>query len=127
MLFCLLLIYVSTKGLMSFPCSQSFSVLEVTFLLFLGSGEVSGIRGFNFRNGLSLWRKHLVKHNKGAYICCSFSTEKDPLLPSIQQLTDARVIYSVSAALGHNKVSFSLNYCICFMSFSFTFFKLLFC
>ncbi|CAG7886408.1 unnamed protein product [Brassica rapa] len=105
MLFCLLLIYVSTKGLMSFPCSQSFSVLEVTFLLFLGSGEVSGIRGFNLRNGLSLWRKHLLKHNKGAYICCSFSTDNDPLLPSIQQLTDARVIYSVSAALGHNKDS----------------------
>ncbi|KAH0940792.1 hypothetical protein HID58_000429 [Brassica napus] len=69
------------------------------------SGEVSGIRGFNLRNGLSLWRKHLVKHNMGAYICCSFSTEKDPLLPSVQQLTDARVIYSVSAALGHNKDS----------------------
>ncbi|KAF3531031.1 hypothetical protein DY000_02036674, partial [Brassica cretica] len=69
------------------------------------SGEVSGIRGFNLRNGLSLWRKHLVKHNKGAYICCSFSSEKDLLLPSIQQLTDARLIYTVSAALGHNKDS----------------------
>ncbi|KAG2250004.1 hypothetical protein Bca52824_089632 [Brassica carinata] len=76
------------------------------------NGEVSICKknhpwvGFNLRNnGLSLWRKHLVKHNKGAYICCSFSTEKDPLLPSIQQLTDARIIYSVSAALGHNKDS----------------------
>lgn len=46
-----------------------------------------------------------MKHNKGAYICCSFSSEKDLLLPSIQQLTDARIIYSVSAALGHNKDS----------------------
>lgn len=49
-----------------------------------------------------------MKHN-GASICCSFSTEKDPLLPSIQQLTDARLVYSVSAALGHNKV------CTCYI------------
>lgn len=69
------------------------------------SDEISGIRGFNLRNGLSSWRKHLVKDNNKAYTCCSFSTEKDPLLPSIQQLTDARIIYSVSAALGHNKDS----------------------
>ncbi|XP_010547885.1 PREDICTED: histone deacetylase 14 isoform X2 [Tarenaya hassleriana] len=41
----------------------------------------------------------------GASISCSYNTENDPLLPSIQQLTDARVIYSVSAALGHNKES----------------------
>lgn len=56
--------------------------------------------GFNFRFG----RTNLLKHNGASSICCSFSTEKDPLLPSIQQLTDARLIYSVSAALGHNKV-----------------------
>lgn len=59
--------------------------------------------GFDLRNGLSIGRKHLLKPN-GASICCSFSTDKDPLLPSTQQLTDARLIYSVSAALGHNKV-----------------------
>lgn len=76
------------------------------------------------RNGLSLWRKHLVKHNNRAYTCCSFSTEKDPLLlPSIQQLTDARIIYSVSAALGHNKVSLFLLAVFAFV-LSFTFFEL---
>lgn len=80
---------------------------------FSGSAGISGTRnicnknphwiGFNLRNGLGLGRKHLLKRN-GASICCSQSTEKDPLLPSIQNLTDARLIYSVSAALGHNKV-----------------------
>lgn len=40
-------------------------------------------------------------------ICCSFSTDNDP---SVQQLNDARIIYSVSPALGHNKVFFLTCY-----------------
>ncbi|EEF46048.1 Histone deacetylase, putative [Ricinus communis] len=40
-----------------------------------------------------------------ACICCSNSFEKDPNLPSIQQLTDARIIYSVAPAMGHNQES----------------------
>ncbi|KFK29968.1 hypothetical protein AALP_AA7G200700 [Arabis alpina] len=66
-----------------------------------GSGGLSRTRRSICKNGFGLWRKHVVKPN----ICCSFSTEKDPLLPSIQELTDARLIYSVSPALGHNKES----------------------
>lgn len=57
---------------------------------------------------MSLGRKHLLNPN-GTSICCSLSTEKDPFLPSIQNLIDTRLIYSVSAALGHNKVSTCYN------------------
>ncbi|CAA0397362.1 unnamed protein product [Arabidopsis thaliana] len=66
-----------------------------------GSAGISGSRNICKKNQ---WRKYLLKPS-GSSINCSFSTEKNPLLPSIQQLADARLIYSVSAALGHNKES----------------------
>jgi hypothetical protein len=70
-------------------------------LIALGSAGISGSRNICKKNQ---WRKYLLKPS-GSSINCSFSTEKNPLLPSIQQLADARLIYSVSAALGHNKES----------------------
>lgn len=39
-------------------------------------------------------------------ICCTFNIEKDPMLPSIQQLADVRLIYILFASLDHNKFSF---------------------
>ncbi|XVF14817.1 hypothetical protein REPUB_Repub09cG0094100 [Reevesia pubescens] len=38
-------------------------------------------------------------------VSCSYSTEKNDTLPSMKQLSDARVIYAVAPALGHNKES----------------------
>lgn len=79
---------------------ENFHEMINEVLIALGSAGISGTRDICKKNQS---RKYLLKPN-GASVNCSFSTEKDPLLPSIQQLTDARLIYSVSAALGHNKV-----------------------
>ncbi|XP_022773809.1 histone deacetylase 14-like isoform X2 [Durio zibethinus] len=38
-------------------------------------------------------------------VTCSYSTEKNDTLPSVKQLSDARVIYAVAPALGHTKES----------------------
>ncbi|CAH2077030.1 unnamed protein product [Thlaspi arvense] len=82
--------------------------LTVRPLFLPGSCGISGSRSICKKNhhlvGFNL-RNHLEKPKGASSICCSLSTEKDPLLPSIQQLADARLIYSVSAALGHNKES----------------------
>lgn len=43
----------------------------------------------------------------GSSVSCSYNVEKD-VSPTLQQLVDARVIYSVSPAMGHNKVNFSI-------------------
>jgi hypothetical protein len=80
-----------------------------------GSAGISGSRNICKKNQ---WRKYLLKPS-GSSINCSFSTEKNPLLPSIQQLADARLIYSVSAALGHNKVF--TCYILLFLSLSILF------
>lgn len=56
------------------------------------------------QNHLTLRRKYSSKCI-GASISCSFSSDKDQILPSFQQLSDARVIYCVAAALGHNQES----------------------
>nr|KJB75253.1 hypothetical protein B456_012G036200 [Gossypium raimondii]KJB75256.1 hypothetical protein B456_012G036200 [Gossypium raimondii] len=49
-------------------------------------------------------RKCVSKNTKTS-VSCSYSTEQNDTLPSINQLSDARVIYAVAAALGHNKES----------------------
>ncbi|XVF58799.1 hypothetical protein PTKIN_Ptkin07bG0095500 [Pterospermum kingtungense] len=49
--------------------------------------------------------KKCFSKNIKTSVACSYSTEKDDTLPSIKQLTDARVIYAVAPALGHNKES----------------------
>lgn len=49
------------------------------------------------------WRVLCTKRI-GASISCSHSFHEGINLPSIQELTDARVIYSVAPAMGHNQV-----------------------
>ncbi|XP_020534435.1 histone deacetylase 14 isoform X2 [Jatropha curcas] len=60
------------------------------------------VRHRHFQKQAIVWRKHCSK-SIGASISCSYSFEKDPNLPSIQKLTDARVMYSVAPAMGHNQ------------------------
>ncbi|XP_022774749.1 histone deacetylase 14-like isoform X2 [Durio zibethinus] len=58
---------------------------------------------------------HFCKHSISGRKCfsknirssvsCSYSTEKNDTLPSVKQLSDARVIYAVAPALGHTKES----------------------
>jgi hypothetical protein len=47
-------------------------------------------------------RRQFCTKRSGFSISCSYSLDKDPL---IEKLTDARVIYSVAPAMGHNQVS----------------------
>lgn len=49
-------------------------------------------------------KKCFLKNIKTS-VACSYSSEKNDTLPSVKELTDARVIYAVAPALGHNKES----------------------
>ena len=40
----------------------------------------------------------------GASISCSNSMGKDPYVPSNEKITNARLIYAVAPAMGHNQV-----------------------
>ncbi|GKV21610.1 hypothetical protein SLEP1_g31572 [Rubroshorea leprosula] len=57
------------------------------------------------------FQKHLIstkksfRKNIGAYVYCLYGMEKDPALPPKQHLIDARVIYSLAPALGHNQLA----------------------
>lgn len=52
--------------------------------------------------GKSLFRKH---SRRTSTYCCYGMEKKNPSFPSKQQLLDARVIYSIAPALGHNQES----------------------
>ncbi|VFQ83785.1 unnamed protein product [Cuscuta campestris] len=61
----------------------------------------------NWKNGQKqamMWSKYCTR-SIGTSISSSCGFEKDPSIPSIQELADARVIYSVASAMGHNKES----------------------
>ncbi|KAA3464481.1 histone deacetylase 14-like [Gossypium australe] len=62
------------------------------------------LSGHRFYKHLLSGRKCVSKNTKTS-VSCSYSTEQNDTLPSIKQLSDARVIYAVAAALGHNKES----------------------
>lgn len=48
--------------------------------------------------------KRYFSKRVGAPICCSTANRSDSFLPSNEQLSDARLIYSVAPAMGHNQV-----------------------
>ncbi|KAJ9177825.1 hypothetical protein P3X46_012996 [Hevea brasiliensis] len=62
------------------------------------------VKGRRLEKHAVSWREHCTERI-GASISCSHSFNKDTNLPSIQELTNARVIYSVAPALGHNQES----------------------
>ncbi|OMP08590.1 Histone deacetylase superfamily, partial [Corchorus capsularis] len=51
----------------------------------------------------SIARKKAYSKGIKTSVSCSYSTEESNSLPSLKQLSDARVIYAVAPALGHNK------------------------
>ncbi|GMI86687.1 histone deacetylase 14 [Hibiscus trionum] len=63
------------------------------------SSMVSGHRFYKH----SVSGKKCVSRNTKSLVYCSYSTEKNDSLPSLKQLSDARVIYAAAPALGHNK------------------------
>lgn len=54
---------------------------------------------------------------KRSFICCLSNPENNQFLPSETELLNGKVIYSVAAAMGHNKV------CRLFVFLSFNIFK----
>ncbi|RAL49480.1 hypothetical protein DM860_012913 [Cuscuta australis] len=58
----------------------------------------------NFQKQAIVWSKYCTR-NIGTSVSSSCGFEKDPSIPSVQELADARVIYSVARAMGHNKES----------------------
>lgn len=61
------------------------------------------VKGRRLQKHAVSWRELCTKRI-GASISCSHSFHEGINLPSIQELTDARVIYSVAPAMGHNQV-----------------------
>lgn len=53
----------------------------------------------NLRNGSGCFSKR-----RDITISCSAGVDKDSYVPSNEKLTDARVIYAVAPAMGHNRV-----------------------
>ncbi|KAE8706861.1 Histone deacetylase 14 [Hibiscus syriacus] len=51
----------------------------------------------------SVSRRKCVSKSTKSLVSCSYSIEKNDTLPSLKQLSDARVIYAAAPALGHNK------------------------
>ncbi|KAG6775310.1 hypothetical protein POTOM_018754 [Populus tomentosa] len=64
----------------------------------------AGCRYFQRR---SILRRQFCTKRSGFSISCSYSLDKDPL---IEKLTDARVIYSVAPAMGHNQEAHPESY-----------------
>ncbi|XP_011031171.1 PREDICTED: histone deacetylase 14 isoform X2 [Populus euphratica] len=65
---------------------------------------LAGCRYFQRR---SILRRQFCTKRSGFCISCSYSLDKDPL---IEKLTDARVIYSVAPAMGHNQEAHPESY-----------------
>ncbi|GLT25112.1 hypothetical protein SLA2020_002640 [Shorea laevis] len=66
--------------------------------------ETRSMSGAHFQKHLLSTKKSFRK-NIGACVYCLYGMEKDPALPPKQHLIDARVIYSLAPALGHNQES----------------------
>ncbi|XP_057747768.1 histone deacetylase 14, chloroplastic isoform X1 [Arachis stenosperma] len=56
-------------------------------------------------SGNRLFRKNGNKCSGAGSISCSAGARNDDFLPSINQLSDARLIYSVASSMGHNQES----------------------
>ncbi|XP_039058867.1 histone deacetylase 14 [Hibiscus syriacus] len=66
---------------------------------FSASTMLSGHRFYRY----SVSRRKCVSKSTKSSVSCSYSTEKNDALPSLKQLSDAKVIYAAAPALGHNK------------------------
>ncbi|EOX92583.1 Histone deacetylase 14 isoform 2 [Theobroma cacao] len=72
--------------------------------------ELQTFRSISFAGHGRFW-KHSISGRKcfskniKTLVSCSYSTEENDTLPSVKQLCNAKVIYAVAPALGHNKES----------------------
>lgn len=52
------------------------------------------------------------QRTKRSYVCCSSNPQINHFLPSETELLNGKVIYSVAAAMGHNKVCRPCFFCM---------------